>query len=95
MLSFQALNWKPLEKNTLRGFFDLQITSPDMVIILRGASYHERDGSRWVAMPAKPYKDKSGKETWANIVDWPDQGSKTEFMSLALGALDRDLLNRV
>lgn len=95
---FVASNWKALEKNTLKGFFDLTISLGEedlnLVFILRGATYHERDESRWVSMPARPYKDSAGKETWANIVDWPGPQNKREFLSMALEALDRDILKK-
>ncbi|MEA3159907.1 MAG: hypothetical protein QOD95_1455 [Gammaproteobacteria bacterium] len=36
-------NWKPFEKNTLRGFLDLLLPSG---LILRGCTFHMKDGAR-------------------------------------------------
>jgi hypothetical protein len=69
-------NLKRFEKNTRRGFFDLELASG---MVLCGCTLHERGDSRWVGLPAKPYTDKDGKQTWSKIVDFIDNDHARRF----------------
>ena len=40
-----ATNWKPLERNTLKGFVDLTLPSG---LIIHGCSLHRKNESRWM-----------------------------------------------
>lgn len=82
-------NWKEFKKNTLLGFFDLRILPIDLCI--RGCTYHEKEGKRWVGFPARPYKDKAGKETWANIVEFPDKQVHWAVQDILKNAVERHL----
>jgi hypothetical protein len=52
-------DFKPFERNILRGFFDVELASG---LILRGYCLHEKNGNFWCGLPAKPYEDKDGKQ---------------------------------
>ena len=78
-----ALNARRLEKNTLRGFFDLQLSSG---LVLRSCSLHFSHGRWWVGMPAKPYKTAAGAEAWTQIVDFADTRTRRRFQEIALDA---------
>jgi hypothetical protein len=67
-------NFKPLRKNTLQGVFDLEL--PFAGIILRGCTFHERDGKSWVGWPAQSYVKQDGTKSWTNIVDFVDNNAK-------------------
>jgi hypothetical protein len=69
-------NVKPFKKNSLIGFFDLQL--PGLGMILRGCMLHEREGKNWIGYPGRPYKKEDGSETWANVVDFTD--NKTRYL---------------
>jgi hypothetical protein len=75
----RILCFKPFEKNTLRGFFDIELASG---LILRGCMLHEKNGRRWVGLPAKPY----GAQSWAAIVDFRDKRTAARFQELATAA---------
>ena len=42
----------PLERNTLRGFAEINIT--DLGMTVRDVAIHTKNGSTWAAPPAKP-----------------------------------------
>jgi hypothetical protein len=82
---FVALNWKPYEKNTLRGFCDISLPSG---LIITGCSLHEQDGKRWVALPARPYQKSDGTTNYVNILDFTNAAAKSRFQASALRAVD-------
>jgi len=49
-MTWKIKNWKPYQKNTLRGFFDLQIGP----LLIKGFTYHQKNGKAWVGFPARP-----------------------------------------
>lgn len=50
--------WKPVERNSLRGFADLYFTKMRMTI--SDVMLHEKDGKKWVSFPSMPMMDKDG-----------------------------------
>jgi hypothetical protein len=80
--SIKILNLKPFEKNTLKGFFDLELADSGM--ILRGCTLHDRDGKRWIGYPGRPCRKDDGAEGWANIIDFVDNKAKYSFAKEAL-----------
>jgi hypothetical protein len=79
----KALNFRRFAKNTLVGFFDLQLASG---LIIRDCTLHLSHGRHWVGLPGKPYKDAAGKETWANIVDFDQRATRDAFQRQAAAA---------
>jgi hypothetical protein len=77
-------NFKPFEKNTLRGFFDVELPSG---IILCGCTLHEREGKRWIGLPAKPYTKDDGSQSWVKIVDFADREKAKQFQESVLPAV--------
>jgi hypothetical protein len=82
-----AVGFKRHEKNTLRGFLDLEL--PAAGIILIGATLHEKNGSRWIGLPARPYTDpQTGKTAWAQIIDFASKEARQAFQRAALRAVE-------
>jgi hypothetical protein len=52
-----ARDFRMVEKNTLKGFFTLEL---DSGLILHECALHEKDGKPWVGLPAKPQIDAEG-----------------------------------
>jgi hypothetical protein len=77
-------NFKPFEKNTLRGFFDVELPSG---MILCGCTLHEREGRRWIGLPAKPYTKEDGSQSWVKIVDFVDRDKAKQFQESVLPAV--------
>jgi hypothetical protein len=69
-------NFKYLERNTLRGFFDLELPSG---LVLSGCPLHTKGERWWIGMPAKPYTKPDGEQTWAKIVDFRDKQTSDRF----------------
>lgn len=83
---FIASDWKPFEKNTLRGFCTITLPSG---LVIKDCSYHRyEDGRRWVSMPGKPYTGKNGAVTYTNILDFTSKEAKAKFQQMALEAVD-------
>jgi hypothetical protein len=84
------LNFKPFEKNTLRGFFDLELPSG---MILAGCALHLKNDQWWVGLPSKPYTAADGTQSWTKIVDFRDAKTRNRFQEtvtpLALAAFER------
>lgn len=80
-------NWRPFEKNTLRGFISL--TTPAGLVI-NGVTLHEKGDSRWVSMPAKQY-EKDGETGWAPVVEFATKDARERFQAAALAAVDEYL----
>jgi hypothetical protein len=89
-------NLKRHDRNTLRAFFDLSLPTG---MILRGCTYHERNGKFWIGWPAKPCVRSDGtpytvdgKPQWSAIVDFVDAPTKwrlqDEVLPLVKEALD-------
>ena len=45
-----ASDWRPIGRNTLRGFCDLRLQPSG--IMLHECSLHEKGGKRWIGLPA-------------------------------------------
>jgi hypothetical protein len=78
-----AVNFKRLERNSLRGFFDLALAAG---VILRGCFLHEKNDRFWVGLPGKPYTAADGTQAWANIVDFRDKEHRDRFQEMATQA---------
>jgi hypothetical protein len=90
----QILNFRALERNTLRGFFDVELPSG---MVLCGCTLHEREGKRWVGLPAKPYTKDDGSQSWVKIVDFVDRARAKQFqesvLPAAVAAFEREVVH--
>lgn len=82
-----VLSVRQVEKNTLKGFFDLALPSG---MIVRGCSLHVKNGRAWVGSPGRKHVDANGAETWSNVIDFRDRASKNRFQKIALTAVAAD-----
>ena len=83
-------NFRPYEKGTLRGFFDLRISD----IIIHGFSLHRKNGERWVSMPSREYMD-NGEKKYAPNVEFTSKERRWDFQRWALKELDKILPAKV
>ncbi len=83
--SMRATNFRPFRKNTLLGFFDLELPSG---MILKGCTLHEKGERHWVGLPGKPFTKENGEQSYANIIDFKDKATSYKFNdAAALAAL--------
>lgn len=89
----RALDWKAFEKNTLRGFFTLQLQSG---LVLHGLTLHRDPGGKeWIGLPGAPQIEDgrhradpaTGKPAYTRIVEIPDKATRARFQTLALAAV--------
>jgi hypothetical protein len=69
-LSVTVVNFRPLTKNTLRGFATIRL--PALRLEVRDIAVHEKAGSRWVQLPARPQLDRDGvpiRDTTSGKID--------------------------
>jgi hypothetical protein len=81
----QIRNWKPRQKNTLRGFFTVILPSG---MVIHGCMLHEKGDSRWIQFPAKEYTDDRGEKQFARFVEFTDKRIADRFNKLTIEALD-------
>jgi hypothetical protein len=81
-------DWRPHEKNSLKGFFSATLPSG---LILRDLMLHERNGARWISFWAREWADSGGVKHYAQLVQFTDRRTADEFRRDVLDALDRHL----
>jgi hypothetical protein len=69
----------------LLGFVDVRLASG---IVIHGLTVHQKDGRRWVGLPARPYTNDAGAVTWTPVLEIPDRARHERFEALVLEALD-------
>jgi hypothetical protein len=87
-----ASEWRPLERDTLKGFLALALPSG---LTLRECLLHKKDGRRWVGLRGRPQIDAmgrhlsepAGKRLYLPIVEIPDRGQRERFQRAALAAV--------
>jgi hypothetical protein len=88
-----CLEWKPFERNTLRGFARIKV--PSWHITIYDVAVHERDGKRWCQLPARPMLDSNreliredGKLKYARMLEFDDRAVGDRFSAAAIKAID-------
>jgi hypothetical protein len=80
-----VVDFRPHEKNTLKGFLTLTYAG----LVLREVCLHAKGRKRWIAMPARPYKRDDGASGWVPMVEFADAAARSQFQALALAAIDQ------
>jgi hypothetical protein len=75
-MSVTIHNAKAVTKNTLRGFFDVELPSG---IKLNGCTLHAKDGKHWVGLPARDWTKPDGSKSWTALVEIPDRAARDKF----------------
>lgn len=82
--ALQVTSWKAFRKNTLLGFFDLTLPSG---MIVHGCSVHERDGERWIGLPAQKFTKADGSAGFTPVIDFTSKEARQKFQEQALAAI--------
>jgi len=80
-------NWKPYEKNTLRGF--LSLTLPSSRLVIHNCALHQKEGARWIGLPSRPYSKADGSTGYSPLIEFTSEDSRRRFQVAALEAVDR------
>ena len=80
----KILKFREYKKNTLRGFIEVELLSG---MCIRDLTLHEKNGSRWIGYPSKPY-EVDGTTKYQNQVYFPDKEINARFQKQVLTAVD-------
>jgi hypothetical protein len=84
----RCIKFRAYEKNTLKGFADLELTRVGLV--LHDCTWHRHvDGKEWVGFPARSYQDKDGKTQWQALIEFAESAreAREQFRQHALEAI--------
>ena len=92
--SVVCIAFRPFERGTLKGFADLWLRASHLNI--RGCAVHEKNGKRWVQLPARPRldqnreldKDKTGRIQYCPVMEFDSREVADRFSEAALKAID-------
>jgi DNA-binding cell septation regulator SpoVG len=82
----QISDWKAFQKNTLQGFLSLTLPSG---LVIHNCTLHQKDGSRWIGLPARQYAKDDGTTSYTPLVEFSTKDARQRFQTAALEALDR------
>ena len=80
----QIIEWKPFERNTLRGFLTIALPSG---MVLHDCTLHVKNGSKWIGLPSQKFEGKDGKTGYKPIVEFVDRATAEHFRDVVIQAL--------
>ena len=76
---------KAFTKNTLIAFVDFTILEVGLTI--KGSTIHEKEGKRWVGMPAREYTTEEGRK-WVPVIEFDSKESRYALNDSLLAATE-------
>lgn len=64
----EIISFNSYRKNTLEGFLVVRLIESGLEI--RDIALHQKNGNRWLQLPAKPYRKKDGGKGWSYILSF-------------------------
>jgi hypothetical protein len=91
----EFVEWKPMVKNTLRGFASIKI--PQIGLIIKDVTIHEENGKRWAGLPARPMinkagqamTDESGKIQYQQLLNFGSRSAADAFSKAVIDAFEQ------
>jgi hypothetical protein len=91
-LTISCRGFRPLCRNTLRGFAEIRID--ELCLTIRDIAIHERGSARWVQLPAKPQlrdgelvHDSDGKIQYFHLMSFDSRAVSDAFSAAVIRAL--------
>ena len=90
------LTWKPLARNTLRGFASIRLGAS---LKISDVTIHRHENGRcWASFPSKPVlapdgtvkKGDNGKPMYTPIIEWDSKAAADRFSASVIGALEAE-----
>lgn len=89
------LAWKPIKKNTLRGFANVRLGA---ALSIKDVAVHTKNGKRWASLPSKPMlgadgnakRSDDGKVQYVPILEWLDREVADRFSAGVIAAVERE-----
>lgn len=85
--------WKPFEKNTLRGFCTIRLD--DIQLVIKDVAVHTKNGQTWAQLPSKPnvrdgmhVKDAAGKFQYWPVMEFANREARDAFSQAVLRAIN-------
>jgi hypothetical protein len=92
-LTVTATNWRPLLKNTLRGFVTAHVAELRMSFL--DIAIHEKNGKAWAAVPSRPWikdgvvlRDENEKPSYSPIVEFDSPEVRSAFSDAVVRAVE-------
>ena len=92
-MGIEIVKFRKYEKNTLQGFLTILMTNIGLEI--RDATLHQKEGKKWVSLPAKPYEKEDGTTGYSYIVKFVDKDKYFQFQDAVLQELDKFLSKEI
>jgi hypothetical protein len=89
-MTIAVTNARKLNKNSLRGFFDVELPSG---MKLNGCTLLEKDGKRWIGLPSREWQKTDGSKSYVPIVEIPDRDARDKFNAAVLPLAEKALLS--
>jgi hypothetical protein len=91
--TIDCLAFKPLDKNTLRGFARIRIR--ELHLIVNDVTLHEKGASLWAGLPARPQvrdgavvTDERGKIAYAAVLEFETRAASDAFSDAVWRAVE-------
>ena len=92
-LSVEVENFRPQRANTLFGFATVFI--PALHLRITDCTVHEKNGQRWIGLPAKPQitkdgnvrRDDRGKTAYSPVIEFTNRATRDAFSERVIAAL--------
>ena len=91
-----CLEWRPLDRNTLRGFAHIRVNAWQLDI--NGLAVHQKNGKRWAQLPARPQLDKAGdlikdgeRIRYATVLQFSDRHIADRFSDAVVHAVEQKI----
>jgi hypothetical protein len=89
----RLLEWRPMSKNSLRGFATVELPSG---LVITDVSLHSSHGKCWASLPARPQverdgtvrRDPDGKIAYSPILKWRDRELADGFSAAVVAAVE-------
>lgn len=93
-LPLTLVEWRPFEKNTLRGFATVTVGALKIIDV----TVHVLEDKRWCGLPAKPNigrdgvanRDHRGRVRYSQMMEWINKDTAERFRQAVFDALERD-----
>jgi hypothetical protein len=93
-LEIVCVDFKPLQKNTLRGFATIKI--PVLRMVFKDVALHHKGNTRWAALPGKPQLSKDGvairgadgKIAYSPVFEFDDRQVRYAFSDAVVRAVE-------
>jgi hypothetical protein len=91
-LTVRCTRFKPLVRNTLRGFADVFVV--ELKLTICDVALHSKNGKTWAQLPAKPQvrdgvlvKGDDGKIQYVPMMQWDSRAVSDAFSAAAVAAV--------